>query len=52
MANTPTITEADILKEIVAPERGGFLPDEARLLLHLKFTGDATKKIPATAPGE
>jgi hypothetical protein len=45
MANSPTITEADILEEIVKPAHAGLTPDAARIFLDLKFNKNATKRI-------
>jgi hypothetical protein len=45
MPKTPTVTEADILADVVAAEEGDLSPDAARSLLTLKFRKDATKHI-------
>jgi hypothetical protein len=42
---TDTITEADILEKIVAPEEGDMNPDAARAILGFKFDSDTTKQI-------
>ena len=45
MRNASTITEADILAEIIAPNRPGFGPELAQSILALKFSKSATTKI-------
>jgi hypothetical protein len=40
-----TLTEADILTELVDPDRPTFSPQVAQELLALKFNDDATKRI-------
>jgi hypothetical protein len=45
MSNMPTITEADILAEIIAPDQPGLSAETARSLLQLKFNTEATKRI-------
>lgn len=45
MGNTTTITEADILSEVVAPDRAGISPEFARAILELQFTDKAQKQI-------
>ena len=42
MATTPTITEADILSQVIAPGQPGLSPDSARSILELRFS-DAAK---------
>ncbi len=45
MLNSPEITEADILEEVVAPSRPGFTPEGARSILALQFGKQARKNI-------
>lgn len=45
MANSPTITEADILSEVVAPDQPGISPEFAQAILDLHFTDKANKRI-------
>ena len=45
MANSTTISEADILEHVVSPVKGGLPPDAARAILELKFDKGATKRI-------
>ena len=45
MATAPTISEADILAEIVAPGEPGMSSDAARAILALKFKKDAEQRI-------
>jgi len=45
MANLPTITEADILSEIVAPDQPGIRPEFAQAILDLHFTDRANQQI-------
>jgi hypothetical protein len=45
MVNTSTITEADILSEVVAPNQPGISPEFARAILDLHFTDKANKQI-------
>ena len=45
MANSTTISDADILEHVVSPVKGRFVPDVARALLDLKFDRAATKQI-------
>ena len=45
MATAPTISEADILAEIVAPGEPGMSRDAARAILALKFKKDAEQRI-------
>lgn len=45
MRNAATITEADILAEVVAPRRGGLSAEAARSLLSLKFKPRTTQRI-------
>ncbi len=41
----PTITEAEILEEILASKKPSLTPEAARSLLSLKFSREATKQI-------
>ena len=45
MENTSTITEADILSEVVGPNQPGINPEFARDILDLHFTDKANKQI-------
>ena len=45
MPSTPTITEADILSEIVSPDRPGINPEFARSILELRFSDRANRRI-------
>jgi hypothetical protein len=45
MADASTITEADILSEVVAADRPGISPEFARAILDLHFTDKANKQI-------
>jgi hypothetical protein len=45
MPNTPALTEADILAEVIAPDEADWSAAGARALLDLKFTKEATKQI-------
>lgn len=45
MANTSTITEADILSKVVAPNQPGISPEFARAIRDLHFTEKANKQI-------
>ena len=45
MEGSPILTEADILSEIVAPDRPDLSPESARSILELKFTEKATLRI-------
>ena len=45
MADTPILTEADILSEVVAPDRPGLSPEFARSILDLRFNDRATARI-------
>lgn len=45
MADASTITEADILSEVVAVDRPGISPEFARAILDLHFTDKANKQI-------
>jgi hypothetical protein len=43
--SAPAITEADILNEVVAPDRPGLSQDAARSILALGFNENAQKRI-------
>lgn len=45
MPDTPNITEADILEEVVGPKQSGLSPEAARSFLEMNFSKDATKDI-------
>jgi hypothetical protein len=45
MASAPSITEAEILEEVVSPNRSGLSADVAHWFLQMKFSKDATKRI-------
>ena len=45
MENTSTITEADILSEVVGPNQPGINPEFAQAILDLHFTDRANKQI-------
>ena len=45
MSATGILTEADILKEVVDPNRSTFSPQLVQELLSLKFNEDATNRI-------
>jgi hypothetical protein len=45
MHKTPTITEADILAEIIGPDHADLNPQAARSLLELKVGKDSEKRI-------
>lgn len=45
MPQSTTITEADIIAEVVVPDRPGLHPEAARSILALKFSAPTTKKI-------
>lgn len=45
MSSTPTITEADILSEVVSPDRPGISPEFARSILELRFSDRANEHI-------
>ena len=46
MASSPTITEGDILEDIVSSTQAGLTPHVARIFLELKFNKNATKRLP------
>jgi hypothetical protein len=45
MRHSSTITEADILAEVVAPSRAEWQPEAARSILSLRLSDEATKQI-------
>jgi hypothetical protein len=45
VANSSTITEADILSEVVAPNQAGISPEFAQSILELRFTDKANSRI-------
>jgi hypothetical protein len=45
MAETSILTEADILSEVVAPDRPSLSPESARSILELRFTERATSRM-------
>jgi hypothetical protein len=45
MPGTATLTEADILAEVIAADKGGLSPDAARVVLALKFGKEATRQM-------
>jgi hypothetical protein len=45
MVPTSTITEADILSEVVSPDRPGISPEFARSIVELRFSDRASKRI-------
>jgi hypothetical protein len=45
MPNNTTISEADILEDIVGPDQPGLNPEVARFLLKLKFSDKAARHI-------
>ncbi len=45
MPNSSTISEADILHDIVGPDQPGLNPEVARFLLELKFSDKAARQI-------
>jgi len=45
MSNATTITEADILKDVIAADRGDLSPEVARSVLQWKFTDRATARM-------
>jgi hypothetical protein len=45
MVPTSTVTEADILSEVVSPNRPGISPEFARSILELRFSDRASKRI-------
>ena len=45
MSTSSTVTEADILAEIIAPDKPGLDPDAARAILRLQFNNHACERI-------
>ena len=45
MSTSSTVTEADILAEIIAPDKPGLDPDAARAILGLQFNNRARERI-------
>ena len=45
MSTSSTVTEADILAEIIAPDKPGFEPEAARAILRLQFNNHARERI-------
>ena len=45
MSNSSTVTEADILAEIIAQDKPGLDPDAARAILLLQFNNHARERI-------
>ena len=45
MSDAPTITEADILTDIIAPDHGDLAPDVANSVLRWKFTDRAAARM-------
>lgn len=45
MADAPTITESDILADIIAPDQGNLTPEVARSVLCWKFTDRALGRM-------
>lgn len=45
MSETSTITEVDIMSDVIAPERGDLPPDVAASILGWKFTDRATARM-------
>ena len=45
MPNNTTVSEADILEMLFAPQAARLSPEAARFFLKLKFDGDTTKQI-------
>jgi hypothetical protein len=45
MAHTAIVTEADILADVVGPNRGGLDPRTAKVLLGMRFSEQATRRI-------
>jgi len=43
--DTPSITDADILAAVVAPEQATLSPDAARFFLDLRFTADQVQQM-------
>jgi len=49
MSQTSTITEVDIMSDVIAPERGDLPPDVAASILRWKFTDRAIARMPELA---
>ena len=49
MSETPTITEADIFADVVAPNCGDLPPDVSRSVLQWKFTEQAAERMSTLA---
>ena len=46
MSTTPdTVTEADVLDQLITAEQPGFSPEAAQGLLNLRFSPDATRRM-------
>lgn len=45
MSNIPSVTEADIMTKVIAPDRPGISEDVARSFLKLRFDGETRKEI-------
>src|SRR5262245_35038286 len=45
MATAPSLSEADILQQVIAGRNGGFAPETARELLKLSFDRPTTTRI-------
>ncbi|MBI3619482.1 hypothetical protein HY213_05625 [Candidatus Peregrinibacteria bacterium] len=45
MAHALTISEADILEDVVSPKKAGLAPDAARTFLGMRFSKGAMKQI-------
>ncbi len=45
MSEAPAITEADILKDVIAPDHGDLTPDVANSVLQWKFTDRAAARM-------
>lgn len=45
MAEAPTITESEILADVIAPNNGDLTPEVAQSVLRWKFTEDAVARM-------
>jgi len=45
MASTPTVTEAEILEDVLNSTRAELTPDAARCFLQMRFSNGATRQI-------
>lgn len=45
MQGNTTLTEADVLADLIAPDEPGLSPDEARAILRWKFSDTAVKQM-------